>query len=190
MFSKSSLLNIKDTVNRRVVFMALFSKEMTERGYKPPVVVGGEAVEIYTQGSYTTGDVDIKSSKKATEEILKSWGFMNLGRSWINKEIDIHIDWLGETLEEGIEAENRVNKIQIDEGLEIKVISIEDLVIDRLNAAKWWGDSDSFMWAKVLIKVKEGIGEKPDFDYLQKRAEKDDIDDTLKKMLLELSNLS
>ena len=174
---------IEDPVKRKVMFMALFSREVSERGGKQPIIVGGEAVEIYTQGSYTTGDIDIKSPLEITETILKEWGFVKAGRTWLNKELDIYVDWLGSSLEEGEEAEKRVNTIKISETLEIKVISIEDLVIDRLNAFKWWGDTDSLMWTKILINVKKSI-DSLDVDYIKERAKKADLLNVLEEILL------
>jgi hypothetical protein len=156
---------------------------MKQRGEKAPVIVGGEAVELYTQGSYTTGDIDIKSPRATTESVLKEWGFRKRGRTWFNKALDIYVDWVGAALDEGEEAEKRVITIKIAEGLEINVISIEDLVIDRLNAAKWWGDVDSLMWAKVLLGVKRTLGGEIDLSYLQKRASEEDIVDFLDKTL-------
>lgn len=187
MASIEEILKIEDPVRRRAFFIALLSKEIIGRGGMPPIVVGGEAVEIYTQGSYTTGDIDIKSPKSLTEEILKEWHFTKTERCWVNKKLDIFIDWLGESLDEGEEAEKRVNTIEIAEGLEIKVISIEDLVIDRLTAAKWWKDTDSLMWAKVLLKVKEELG-KVDLDYLQKKAKEQKIVDFLAEATSVLSS--
>ncbi len=92
---------IEDPVKRRATFIAILSREMTLRGEKAPVVVGGEAVELYTQGSYTTGDIDIKSPRAATVSILKEWGFSKKGRTWFNRELDIYVDWVGASLEEG-----------------------------------------------------------------------------------------
>ena len=177
------LLQIEDPVRRRATFIAILSSEMQRRGEKTPVVVGGEAVELYTQGSYTTGDIDIKSPRAATESVLKEWGFGKKGRTWFNKELDIYVDWVGAALDEGEEAENRVATIKIAKGLEIQVISIEDLVIDRLNAAKWWGDVDSLMWAKALLGVKRRLGRRIDLAYLQKRANEEEIKDFLNKVL-------
>lgn len=174
---------IEDPVKRRATFIAILSREMTLRGERTPVVVGGEAVELYTQGSYTTGDIDIKSPRAATVFILKEWGFSKKGRTWFNRELDIYVDWVGASLEEGEEAENRVTTIKVAKGLEIRVISIEDLVIDRLNAAKWWGDVDSLMWAKVLLGVKKRSRGKIDRAYLQKRAKEEAVADFLAKAL-------
>lgn len=174
---------IEDPVKRRATFIAILSREMTLRGERAPVVVGGEAVELYTQGSYTTGDIDIKSPRAATVLILKEWGFSKKGRTWFNKELDIYVDWVGASLEEGEEAEGRVTTIKVAKGLEIRVISIEDLVIDRLNAAKWWGDVDSLMWAKVLLGVKKRSKGKIDLAYLQKRSREEAVADFLAKAL-------
>jgi hypothetical protein len=174
---------IEDPVKRRATFIAILSREMTLRGERVPVVVGGEAVELYTQGSYTTGDIDIKSPHAATVSILKGWGFSKKGRTWFNKELDIYVDWVGSSLEEGEEAESRVTTIKVARGLEIRVISIEDLVIDRLNAAKWWGDVDSLMWARVLLNVKKRSKGKIDRAYLKKRAREETVADFLAKAL-------
>jgi len=173
----------EDSVRKRALFAGLLSREIVNRGGKPLVIVGGEAVELYTQGSYTTGDIDIKSPKKLTEEILEEWGFEKSGRVWFNGELDIYIDWLGESLDEGPEAEKRINTVTVAEGIDVSVISIEDLIIDRLNACKYWNDSDSLMWAKVLLKVKESMKEDVDRDYLFRRAGEEGIEDFLNKLL-------
>jgi hypothetical protein len=177
------LLSIEDPVKRKALFIALFSREIVQRGGKAPIIVGDEAVEIYTQGNYTTGDIDIKSPLELTEAVLKEWGFIKAGRPWLNKELDIYVDWLGSSLEEGGEAEKRTALIKITEELEIRVISIEDLVIDRLGAFKWWGDTDNLMWAKVLIRVKKSI-DGLDVAYIRERAKKVDLLDILEEILV------
>ena len=181
--SFEEILNIQDPVKKRAFFIGLLTDEIVRRGGKPPVVVGGEAVELYTQGSYTTGYIDIKSPKKITEDVLREWGFEKKERTWFSKSLDIYIDWLGESLDEGPEAEKRVNRLTVADGREITIISIEDLIIDRLNAAKWWKDSDSLMWARVLIEVKQRLNEELDRDYLLKRAKEENIEELLEELL-------
>ncbi len=177
------LNRIEDSVKKRALFVGLLTGEFKKRGGREPIVVGGFALEIYTQGSYTTGDIDIKASRDLLEKILTEWGFTKKGRVWFNEEMDIYIDWLGSNLEEGNEAEKRVNTIIIEKDLEIKIISFEDLIIDRLNAAKWWKDQDGLTWAKVLVKVKEATGEELDIAYLKKRAVQENIEDLLAVIL-------
>lgn len=176
------LKKIEDPVKKRAYFIGLLTKEFKKRGGKEPIVVGGLAVEIYTQGSYTTGDIDIKAQGELLASILKEWGFKKTGRTWFNEELDIYIDWLGSSLDEGEEAYEKLNTVLIGE-LEIKVISIEDLIIDRLNAYKWWKDEDSFLWAKILCKVKKNMEDTLDKDYLYKRAQKEELIDVLEELL-------
>jgi hypothetical protein len=179
------LTYIEDPVKRRALFIGILTDEIKKRGGRGPIIVGGIALEIYTQGSYTTGDIDIKASKEILETILREWQFIKKGRVWFNEELDIYIDWLGARLDEGKEAEERVNSVIVGDGFEIKVISIEDLIIDRLNACKWWKDEDSLMWAKVLLKVKIVMGESIDKEYLRKRASEEKIEELLEQLLKE-----
>lgn len=177
------LTSIEDPVKRRTLFVGILTDEIKKRGGKEPIVVGGLALEIYTQGSYTTGDIDIKAPKEILETILREWQFIKKGRVWFNEDMDIYIDWLGAALDEGKEAEERVNSVIVGDSFEIKVISIEDLIIDRLNSCKWWKDEDSLMWAKVLLKVKIAMGEPIDKEYLRKRASDDKVKELLEQLL-------
>jgi len=179
------LSKVEDPVKRRALFIGLLSEEFKKRGEREPIIVGGLSLEIYTQGSYTTGDIDIKAPKDTLEKILRDWGFVKRGRAWLNESLDIYIDWQGSNLDEGASAEERVNTIIVGDGLEIKVISIEDLIIDRLSAVKFWKDEDSLIWAKVLIKIKEATGEGLDIFYIKKRAEEEKIEDLLESLLRE-----
>ncbi|MDY0040567.1 MAG: hypothetical protein RBS57_09670 [Desulforhabdus sp.] len=178
-----ALSTISDPVKKRALFIAILSKCIVSRGAEMPIVVGGEALEIYTQGNYTTGDIDIKSSYEQMEATLLEMGFRKRGRAFYSEELDIYIDWLGATLDEGAEAERRTVLVEIDEDHFIRLISVEDLIMDRLNAAKWWKDSDSRMWARVLAKVKQETGEPLDVKYLQQRAEAEEVEDELKELL-------
>lgn len=172
------LFTVENESRRRALFIALLSGEMVRRGAERPIVVGGEALEIYTQGRYTTGDIDLKCGKEALEAVLQEWGFIKEGRVWMSREYNLYVDWLGGSLDEGAEAERRTNLIAIDEQNEIRVVSIEDLVIDRLCAAKYWNDQDSWMWAKTLIEILRRTGG-PDRQYLAKRAEQEKVADLL-----------
>lgn len=177
------LLSIEDPVKRKASFIALLSREIVRRGGEMPIIVGGQAVEIYTQGSYTTGDIDIKAPLELIGPILTEWGFSKVGRVWMNKNLDIYIDWLGSSLDEGEEAERRTSIVKVSDQLDIRVVSIEDLVIDRLEAFKWWGDADSLTWAKVLIQVKNSI-DKIDEVYLMERGRKAGLSEVIESILL------
>jgi hypothetical protein len=85
------LKEIEDPIKKRALFVALLSREVKSLCAEMPIVVGGEALEIYTQGGYTTGDIDLKGPKDCMESILKEWGFQRKGRIWFNPDLDIYI---------------------------------------------------------------------------------------------------
>lgn len=174
-----TILSIDDPVKRRAFFIAFLSLQIEKLGGKKPIVVGGEALEIYTQGSYTTGDIDIKAPKELLGRVLEGLNFINMGRLWINEQLDIYIDWLGESLDEGTEAEERVVEIEFSEGLKVRLISIEDLIVDRLNAYKWWADQDSKMWAETLVEISKAINYPIDWEYLNRRSIKENLQDII-----------
>jgi len=178
------LLAIKDESKRRAYFIALLSGEIARRGAELPIVVGGEAVELYTQGRYTTGDIDLKAPKEVFEAILTEWGFEKQGRIWFSSEYGLYVDWLGGSLDEGEEAEKRTNIIALDSQNEVRVISFEDLIIDRLCAAKYWKDEDSLIWAKSLAKIAGKAGGL-DRQYIVRRAKSEEISDLLFSILNE-----
>ena len=58
----------------------------------------------------------------------------------------------------------------------------EDLIVDRLCAAKYWDDSDSLMWAKILLEILMKTGG-ADTGYLVRRAEQENVADLLSPLL-------
>ncbi len=177
MVTIENILSIQDPVKKRAYFISLISSEIKKLGGNPPIVVGDEALEIYTQGSHTTGDIDIKAPKELISRVLQNFNFKNVGRLWINEELDIYIDWLGDSLDEGKEAEDRLVEIELSEGLTLRVISIEDLIIDRLNAYKCWSDQDSRMWAEILLEIADSIDHSLDWEYLKKRSTEENLEE-------------
>lgn len=100
-------------MKQRALFTALLSKEMESQGASRPIVVGGEVLELYTQGSYTTGDIDLKANRKILFATLKKLGFMPVRRVWVQKEWDIWVDWAGAAMDEGKEAEQKTPELII-----------------------------------------------------------------------------
>ncbi len=108
---------------------SLFSDEI-----QVPVLVGGAAVEILTGGAYTTGDLDfVGIVPTSVRRILESNGFKKSGRHWINEEAEIFMEFPGEVL--GPEE----LAIQRDAfGYDLILVSLEDLLVDRLGAWAYW----------------------------------------------------
>lgn len=59
----------------------------------------------------------------------------------------------------------------------MRVISIEDLIIDRLNAYKRWSDQDSKMWVEILFEIADSINHSIDWEYLKRRSSEENIEE-------------
>ena len=87
-----------DLLERALKLCGLVTTLFQEHGF-PLVVVGGSAVEFYTEGGYMSGDVDFcRKSLKAIplrlmSDIMLRLGGKSLGRNW--QVCGIFVDFLG-----------------------------------------------------------------------------------------------
>ena len=133
---------------------------------KKPILVGGSAVEFYTLGTCKSIDIDLLGDRESLIKVLEEMGFSKIGRHWFYTK-DIGIEIVGESVEG-----RRVNEI-LHEGKPIRVISIEDLIVDRLNACKHWKSQYDCEQAQVLMGA---YSEKLDREYLKKRMKEEDLE--------------
>jgi hypothetical protein len=109
------------------------------------------------------------ADRESLIKVLEEMGFSKIGRHWFYTK-DVGIEIVGESIEG-----RRVNEI-LHEGKPIRVISIEDLIVDRLNACKHWKSQYDCEQAQVLVGA---YSEKLDWEYLQKRMKEEDIEPEL-----------
>ena len=87
-----------DLLERALKLSGLITTLFAERGF-PLVVVGGSAVEFYTEGGYMSGDIDFcRKTLKAIpprimQEVAESLGGKGLGRNWLI--CGLYVDILG-----------------------------------------------------------------------------------------------
>ena len=114
--------------------MAAWVQGLFRGGDQIPVLVGGAAVEILTGGAYTTGDLDFVGwvPARVARQLEKS-GFRKSGRHWIHDRAQIFLEFPGDALA----AEERAVRREVF-GHDIVVISVEDLLVDRLGAWAYW----------------------------------------------------
>lgn len=130
----------------------------------PPVLVGGAAVELYTGGAYTTGDIDLVGI--VTPEVqaaLEASGFTRHGRHWIHEATQTFIEFPGDSLG----PEERADMLEIA-GRRIRIVSAEDLLVDRLGAWEYWSSSVDGMNAWMLWQAQR---DRIDRDRLEARIE-------------------
>ncbi|MFX0135532.1 MAG: DUF6036 family nucleotidyltransferase [Candidatus Hodarchaeota archaeon] len=177
-----ALQNIKDASQRRMMFLGLITDILKDKDIDL-ILVGGQAAAFYTLGSYTTEDMDIVSNdSNAVSKLLEELKFEKTGRIWYNEEINIAIDLVSpyftgskEKLRE-VELENRY----------IKVIGVEDLIIDRLiSYIQWKVERDGLVAKQLILLHYDDI----DWEYLEGRAKKESVINELKIMKNELREL-
>ena len=136
----------------------------------PPILVGGCALAYYTRGVYQTADIDIAyQNTNALDKVLRSIGFKKEGRYWFCEEIGIAIEVPVSSISD---AASPIEEVEIGE-FRCYVVGIEDLIIDRLNACKYWESrTDCEMAELLLVHYKNEI----DLDYLKKRASQPEND--------------
>jgi hypothetical protein len=139
------------------------------------VLVGGGAVEFYTNGWYVTGDLDVITlNRKKLDSVLLEMGFEKFSvRGYLRDEIFIDVV--------GFEFDRRADDIGIKgTDLVIRMISIEDIIVDRLCACVHWDSPGDCEQAEYLLA---GYLDKLDRGYLFQRAADEEVIERLERML-------
>lgn len=154
---------IADPLKRRLRVLAVIT-EALKPDHVHPILVGGCAVEFYTFGGYSTGDVDIVASdRRRLGELLTELGFAQEGRFWYREDLEIAIECPDEDL-----AGSRDRVVEVEVGdLSCFVIGIEDLLTDRLNGYVHWQWEDDRRWVKEMIRQHRAD---IDWEYLRTRS--------------------
>jgi hypothetical protein len=169
--TKKRLLQINekcagDRFKRMTLTMGILTEIFEANGLKP-IIVGGLAVELYTQSEYTTTDIDfILDHRNKAGEILAKLGFeKRIGeRYWYHPELALAIEIPDSVLAGDL---NKLTLYELDNGTKIYLIGIEDLILDRLRACIYWKSNSDCEWAERLFALHH---EWMDFDYLQSEA--------------------
>ena len=141
------------------------------------VLVGGVAVQFYTQGHYATRDLDIITTyTDKINEVMAQLGFVKKGRVWVHTDDSgLIIDFPAGPLAGDW---SRIQPVVMEDTCEIaNLIAVEDIIIDRLLAVKYWSDSEE--WVQfMMVAHYDDI----DWSYCEQRAEFEDCTDVLHKM--------
>ena len=164
---------IEDPLRRRLYVCALVTAALPHSDRLPYIVVGGNALEFYTLGDYSTMDIDLVSTRRSEiGKILENWGFNRIGRHWYHADLDVAIEIPDDVL---AGSEEKITQVEIG-GLNVYIIGVEDLIIDRVNAYVHWRSIDDGDWAKELMALYR---QEIDWDYLVTYAQSEEILDAL-----------
>jgi len=173
--AKALIPQLKREPNPQKMKMLLvgYITDRLEKASQSVLLVGGQAVETYTGGQFLTGDIDITTTDpKATEKILASLGFERIGMIWLSKDLGVAIQIVGLLTTGSLERTLTILAGPYD----VRVIGVEDLIVDRLAHAKSWKSPGDMEKAKVLYaNFKKQI----DQNYLRETSKKRGVNDFL-----------
>lgn len=132
---------------------ALVAEHLSHKGIDV-VVVGGLAVEIYTENLYLTKDIDMVDRSdqppKAMRAAMAELGFEKRGRVYSHPTTDIVVEFPAGPLSVGNEIITEITCIEGPSG-KIPIILAKDLVKDRLAAFFHWKDNQSLIQALTIM---------------------------------------
>ena len=166
-----------DPLSRRLKIGAIISSAFKEDGFDI-ILTGGSAVEFYTAGNYMTGDIDFHVYADADKErIMHELGFKGQLRNYHLE--DEYIEFVST---EYMGDRDRIIT-QFNEFGSVKIIGLEDILIDRVKGTKFSDQASPVYEEWALVLVYDNFN-KLDWDYLKEQADEGFCRDTLKYLYL------
>jgi len=144
----------KDKLERQIYAAAVISSAFEKKGIQT-VLVGGAVVEYYTAGGYTTADIDMilpPLEKEEIETVMKELGFERFEdyRHWLHPDIPVPVEFPPGPLQVGHLLIHEVNEIEVEK-IKLKILKVEDILLDRLIMAQEWKDLQAQIQAEMLM---------------------------------------
>ncbi len=167
----------KDPFKRRILFLGFLTSKLKENA-AGAILVGGEAIDLYTAGTFATSDIDLLVDNKAiTEKLLNKFEFGKKGNTlWFNSDLNIVIQVIQASYSGDV---GKLRKFKV-KGYELRVAAPEDLIQNRLYSAKFW-KSNTQRDMEESIALLKIFSDSIDNTYLDKLARENDIVDFLAK---------
>ncbi|MDE1725489.1 MAG: hypothetical protein KGH76_06300 [Thaumarchaeota archaeon] len=160
---------------RRLYFIGFFTETLKQNGVKA-ILVGGEAIDVYTAGTFATADIDlVVDNKIITENLLNRFGFGKKSNGlWFNQDLVIVIQIITNPYSGDLK---KLRKFKIKD-YELKVAAPEDLIQNRLYSAKFWKSTPQRDMEESIALLRI-FADSIDDTYLDKIAKENDIIDYL-----------
>lgn len=157
-------------LERQLYLATAISGGFEERGVAA-VLVGGTVVEFYTAGGYTTVDIDMvlpPLERKEIETVMEELGFVRSGdyRHWSHPQVSFPVEFPPGPLQIGHLPVDKLNEIDI-KGIKLKILKVEDILLDRMVMAQEWADLQAQVQAEMLMYAHY---EEIDWPYLHRQA--------------------
>lgn len=158
---------------------AIITKRLEVKGIYP-IIVGGLAVEIYTQSEYSTRNINfVVKEMEEVEKTLIELEFLKTEEQFYRRDIEMTVQIPDVEL---TGSEKKVQILQIEYDTYIYVIAVEDIILDRLTSAVYNHSEQAAKWGKrMLSKNTMRIDPAYLFDHVQDEKEKQTLISWLEK---------
>lgn len=159
--------------------LAKVSEAMHNRGFQRPILVGGAAAEFYTASALTTGDFDLCVIRQdALEEEMARAGFIRpagagaMLKGWVHPELKLGFEVVAEVPMDGNVDAEHIRLVE-PEGMtaRFRIISVEDLIADRMGQYASGTASDRLAQARILLALHGNA----DMAYLDRRIREESM---------------
>ncbi|MBI3181867.1 MAG: hypothetical protein HYZ28_06960 [Myxococcales bacterium] len=154
---------------------ALIAEALRAAGIDP-ILVGGGAAQLHTAGAYVSGDIDFVAPGNP-QPALEGLGFHRKGRHYVHPECGLWVEFPSAHLDPG-ESTVTVNV----RGRKLRVVSVPDLLLDRLNGFRWGGAEIDGVTALMLLRLHPGLHT----EELRRRAAEQRVLDALDQLSAEM----
>ncbi len=138
---------IEDTTERLLEAAAVIAEDLAEIG-RDPIVVGGLAVAYWAEGVETTGDIDVAMpDHKELPARLEALGLGRQGRVWATPDHRVIWERPADVLPSGWASV----VARLRSGRSLRIITLEDAIVDRMHSLDSTGDPESFHRAVTLL---------------------------------------
>jgi predicted nucleotidyltransferase len=160
----------QEKLERQLYLAAAISGGFEGRGI-PAVLVGGTVVEFYTARGDTTADIDMvipPLERKEIETVMEELGLVRAGdyRHWSHPQIPFPVEFPPGPLQIGHLVVGELNEIEI-EGTKLKILKVEDILLDRMVMAQEWDDLQAHVQAEMLMYAHY---DEMDWPYIHRQA--------------------
>ena len=136
-----------------VELAAIVANHLKQHGIRV-VLVGGLAVEIYSENLYLTKDIDMVNTSYDASESLKTamaeLGFSKQGRVFVNESTQICVEFPSAPLAIGDQIIKETTVAHSEQG-DIPILFATDVIKDRLLAYFHWQDRPSLIQALAIM---------------------------------------
>jgi len=160
----AALASENDLARRRLLALGIVTDRLRDIGVTP-VLVGGAALSFYTDGEFATGDVDLALPLGPDiDRAFADLGFEKEGRFWIIDDLRLYFEAPAPA---GLPGEDAPRTHVLVDGLEVVILGVEDLLMDRIRAWVHPKSEEDHRWSVSLAAL---YSDRMDWDYLGRKA--------------------